>query len=71
MTAAQVREAARLLDVAHTPDGELVVLEERGSHGAMLTIGPSLFPRSLPMSLAPREHLIARDGTSAPQAVPR
>jgi hypothetical protein len=66
--AAQVREAARLLDMQHVSDEEIVTLEERGRNGTMLTIGPRLFPRSLPPSLAPRQHLIDRDGFSTPAA---
>lgn len=69
MTAAQVREAARLLDVVHAPDDEIVDLETRGTEGVLLSIGPrSLYERAKPVSLLPRLHLIARDGTSAVEA---
>lgn len=55
MTAAMVREAARL--IAHLPDEEIVSFVELGSEGAVLYMGQ-------PLQRVGPKYLIARDGTS-------
>lgn len=60
MRAAQVREAARLLDVQRTPDEENVILGQLVSERVELRIGPCLLrsERALPLSLTPKRYLI-------------
>ena len=72
MNAAQIREAARLLDLQHAPDDETVYIEEHGAAGALIRIGPfRLNERSLPLHLVPARYLIARSGESVEMEVPR
>lgn len=72
MTAAQIREAARILDVQHAPDEEIVALVELGSDGSMLRIGPIVFhERSKPASLCPKRFLIDRRGCSIEEPLER
>jgi hypothetical protein len=67
VTAAQVREAARLLDQQRTPDEEVVNLIVLDG-AAQLRIGPlPLYERPLPLSLTPKRFLIEPDGSSVSQ----
>lgn len=67
MTAAQIREAARLLDVQRTPDEEVVNLVTVDGT-AQLRVGPlPLYERALPLSLTPKRWLIDPAGASTAQ----
>lgn len=57
MTAAMVREAARIVDSLELPADAIVSLVELGSEGAVLKVGPTLQRGD--------RWLIARDGHSA------